>query len=316
MGAPPRDEAAVAEVLASIPEPTDWGNASATVATSTGPLRLAVRVGTGGPRRRPTTRRGVGPAPPTAVDASDASILAALEKISFPAAKRPAIAAEGRIARGFQLGAVCAPASNYLRETKPDVRAVAASAASPTRRRRCHRKRGVGCSDATRPLAALCRALCAVARRRCPDLVFSSIALTKDTQSPLHVDSQNVGDSALIGFGAFEGGELWVAGAGARRAGATPVRFDGNSPHCTLSFSGRRYTAIFYLARRRAAMRAKGAARRGVAATFAERRAPRGAVSPRPSSSQGRRAARCRRDLRRRRRRDATRRCPKPPAST
>jgi len=74
--------------------------------------------------------------------------------------------------------------------------------------------------------------------------------LTKDTQSPLHVDALNVGPSAILGFGDFRGGELWVLGSGARRVGPEqPLRFDGTRPHCTLSFTGTRYTAIFYLNR-------------------------------------------------------------------
>mgnify|MGYP006888804616 CR=1 FL=1 len=105
-----------------------------------------------------------------------------------------------------------------------------------------HRSRGPSVSDATMPCATLVSALCRMARARCPDLVFSSIALTKNTQSPLHVDALNIGDSAIFGFGEFRGGALWVLGSGATRVGSGPLRFDGTLPHCTLSFEGTRYT--------------------------------------------------------------------------
>ena len=79
---------------------------------------------------------------------------------------------------------------------------------------------------------------------------FSSVALTKNTQSPLHVDALNCGPSCIVAFGDFDGGELWVHGRGALDV-KTPQTFDGNTPHATLPWrtpvAGERYSAIFFL---------------------------------------------------------------------
>jgi hypothetical protein len=79
-----------------------------------------------------------------------------------------------------------------------------------------------------------------------PDFEFTSIQVNKNYNSALHVDSNNLGPSYVVGVGDFTEGQLWVEGLGVTDVKGKWTAFDGNIPHMTLPFSGTRYTFIFF----------------------------------------------------------------------
>ena len=83
-------------------------------------------------------------------------------------------------------------------------------------------------------------------RQHKPDFHFTSIQVNKDYQSALHVDSNNMGPSYIVGLGDYIGGELWQEGRGALDVKGKFVETDGNVPHATLPFAGTRYTLVFF----------------------------------------------------------------------
>ena len=139
---------------------------------------------------------------------------------------------------------------------------------------------GIIASSHTRKMPRLAKLLVEFGRRSLPaDFTFTSIQVNKNYMSAMHVDKSNLGDSYIVGLGEYEGGDLWVHRQKYRllqnaidehddsrmtRAGwelpwhavtgdveRVSVRrqwrrFDGNMPHCTLPYSGTRYTLIFY----------------------------------------------------------------------
>ena len=94
--------------------------------------------------------------------------------------------------------------------------------------------------------AALVRVLTALARRHAPDFRFTSIQVNKNNQTPLHVDRNNLGESAIVGLGDYRGGEVWVAGDGLHDCRNRFCFFDGNEPHGTMPFEGTRYTIVYF----------------------------------------------------------------------
>ena len=76
---------------------------------------------------------------------------------------------------------------------------------------------------------------------------FTSIQVNKNYASALHVDGNNNGASKIIGLGDFSGGGLWASGKGALDCRNKWHEFDGNLPHCTLPFTGTRYTLIYFV---------------------------------------------------------------------
>lgn len=94
--------------------------------------------------------------------------------------------------------------------------------------------------------APLARVLTALARRHAPDFRFTSIQVNKNNQTPLHVDRNNLGESAIVGLGDYRGGEVWVAGDGIHDCRNRFCFFDGNEAHGTMPFEGTRYTIVYF----------------------------------------------------------------------
>lgn len=83
------------------------------------------------------------------------------------------------------------------------------------------------------------------------DFIWHTITLNHNVKAKKHIDSLNVGDSYIIGFGDYEGGKLrtytdevdYVANDIKDR----PLTFNGALvAHETEDFRGERYTIIFY----------------------------------------------------------------------
>ena len=79
-----------------------------------------------------------------------------------------------------------------------------------------------------------------------PDFKFTSIQVNKNYLSALHVDSNNMGPSFIVGLGNYVGGTVWQQGSGACDCKNNFVDMDGNVPHATLPFAGTRYTLVYF----------------------------------------------------------------------
>ena len=104
-----------------------------------------------------------------------------------------------------------------------------------------------------------------------PSFRYTSIQLNRGYACKLHVDSNNVGPSAIIAVGNFEGGDLWIMDEdgdcpqqiteamkgwpgkpGTTIPGRTVsvknriVYFNGNRPHKTFPFTDERMSLVFF----------------------------------------------------------------------
>lgn len=168
------------------------------------------------------------------MEAARAAAEAALRALPFPLSQsRPNVQRAGEHVTGMCLGAVSA------------------------------RGRGIVPSAHTQQHADVVEKLVRWAAAALPaSFAYTSIQINKDYAAALHLDANNAGPSYIVGAGDFRGGQLWVhqqryggrpweppiSGAPAVLdvAGATWHEFDGNMPHCTLPFTGTRYTAIYF----------------------------------------------------------------------
>lgn len=79
-----------------------------------------------------------------------------------------------------------------------------------------------------------------------PEFVFSSITINKNFLCQPHKDKGNVGESYILGFGDYSGGELNIEGE-KHDIKYKFLKFDGGKKtHWVESFEGNRYTAVFY----------------------------------------------------------------------
>lgn len=79
-----------------------------------------------------------------------------------------------------------------------------------------------------------------------PEFVFSTITLNRNFLCQPHKDKGNVGDSYIIGFGDYSGGELNIEGV-KHDIKYKFLKFDGGKKtHWVEPFEGNRYTAVFY----------------------------------------------------------------------
>jgi len=85
------------------------------------------------------------------------------------------------------------------------------------------------------------------AKHAVPDFEFTSIQVNKNYLSALHVDKNNLGPSYIVGVGDYTDGELWVQTEGEMDCHDKWIKFDGNHPHCTMPYSGTRYTLIYFI---------------------------------------------------------------------
>ena len=55
-----------------------------------------------------------------------------------------------------------------------------------------------------------------------------------------------LGPSYIVGIGDYKDGGLWVQSTGEVDCKHKWQRFDGNVPHCTMPYTGTRYTLIYF----------------------------------------------------------------------
>ena len=98
--------------------------------------------------------------------------------------------------------------------------------------------------------------VCALVKEQAPDLKFTSFVVNLNTKFPLHIDTENVGLGGIIGFGEYEGGDLWAHWLPEETKAPSGNRFhdvrtkllliNGAAPHMTTKFKGRRLTVVLY----------------------------------------------------------------------
>ncbi len=131
-----------------------------------------------------------------------------------------------------------------------------------------------GVTRRTRENPWLVRLLTALATRAHPDFSFTTVQINMNYATLPHVDRNNIGRSAIIAFGTYEGGDLWVADesgdiplkldadvtSGQRpryKAGATYLGktwdlhetwhfFNGSALHYTTPFTGLRFSLVYF----------------------------------------------------------------------
>ena len=108
------------------------------------------------------------------------------------------------------------------------------------------RSNGIVTSSFARRRPNLSATLVAFATKYVPDFRFTSIQVNKNYLSALHVDKNNLGPSYIVGIGDYTEGGLWVQSHGEVATRHKWQLFDGNVPHCTLPYSGTRYTLIYF----------------------------------------------------------------------
>eukprot|EP01048_Picozoa_sp_COSAG05_P012980 COSAG05_NODE_1341_length_5140_cov_4.176949_6_plen_517_part_00 len=84
------------------------------------------------------------------------------------------------------------------------------------------------------------------AKQYVPDFKFTSIQVNKNYMSAMHCDKNNLGNSYIVGVGDYTDGALWVHEKNDVQCHNKWVQFDGNIPHCTLPYTGTRYTLIYF----------------------------------------------------------------------
>jgi hypothetical protein len=78
------------------------------------------------------------------------------------------------------------------------------------------------------------------------EIPFTSIQVNQNLQCAEHLDKNNVGDSYIIAFGDFDGGELTIDNY-KHNIKYTPIIFDGSKQHHkTEVFRGKRYSIVFH----------------------------------------------------------------------
>lgn len=77
---------------------------------------------------------------------------------------------------------------------------------------------------------------------------FTSIQVNKNVVCPRHLDKKNVGNSMLISFGDYEGGNIIIEPYGEFSAKYQPIIFNGSKLyHCnTQILNGTKYSLVFY----------------------------------------------------------------------
>eukprot|EP00658_Telonema_sp_P-2_P001808 TRINITY_DN10677_c0_g1_i1.p1 TRINITY_DN10677_c0_g1~~TRINITY_DN10677_c0_g1_i1.p1 ORF type:complete len:384 (-),score=67.91 TRINITY_DN10677_c0_g1_i1:237-1388(-) len=105
---------------------------------------------------------------------------------------------------------------------------------------------GLVSSKATLERPELCALLISYMRKKDPDFEFTCIQVNKNYASVVHVDSNNLGPSYIIGLGNYTGGQLWVSQQGELDIKDHWRQFDGNVPHGTREYKGTRYSLIFF----------------------------------------------------------------------
>lgn len=78
------------------------------------------------------------------------------------------------------------------------------------------------------------------------DFDFDGVQINRNVLCPPHKDTKNIGDSLLIGFGEYEGGETLIEGV-KHDIYHTPVIFNGyEKEHSVCPFEGERYSVVLF----------------------------------------------------------------------
>ena len=78
------------------------------------------------------------------------------------------------------------------------------------------------------------------------DFDFDGVQINRNVLCPPHKDTKNIGDSLLIGFGEYEGGETLIEGV-KHDIYHTPVIFNGyEKEHSVCQFEGERYSVVLF----------------------------------------------------------------------
>ena len=78
------------------------------------------------------------------------------------------------------------------------------------------------------------------------EIPFTSVQVNDNYLCAKHMDKHNVGQSYIVGFGDYTGGELMLHGK-AFNIRHRPILFDGSKiEHSTKEFSGRRWTIVYH----------------------------------------------------------------------
>ena len=77
---------------------------------------------------------------------------------------------------------------------------------------------------------------------------FSSIQVNKNVTCPRHLDKKNVGNSMLVSFGNYEGGNIVIEPYGELSAKYHPIIFNGSElyHYNTPILNGTKYSLVFY----------------------------------------------------------------------
>lgn len=79
-----------------------------------------------------------------------------------------------------------------------------------------------------------------------PDFKYNTITLNHNLKCKPHKDSRNVGNSTIIGFGKYTGGELVIEGKKHNIQYKSLVFNGAENEHWVNDFDGDRWTAIYY----------------------------------------------------------------------
>tara|TARA_Y100001973_G_C5172768_1_gene320075 strand:+ start:165 stop:929 length:765 start_codon:yes stop_codon:yes gene_type:complete len=86
-----------------------------------------------------------------------------------------------------------------------------------------------------------------MAKKYVPDFEYTSIQINKNFAGALHVDRGNVGPSTMLTVGTdMNGGNLYIHGVGTVKTKNKFIFFNGNVPHMTLPYSGKRYSIVYF----------------------------------------------------------------------
>jgi len=109
------------------------------------------------------------------------------------------------------------------------------------------RNYGVGESRNNDVYPDILREARALAKIICPDLNYTTLAVNIDYTALPHVDRNNDGESVVVGFNDYEGGDLVVNG-GAYNIRHRPLRFRASETLHSVSdiTAGTRYSIVFF----------------------------------------------------------------------
>jgi hypothetical protein len=160
-------------------------------------------------------------------------LLEELESIKFPQQHRANIkGASDRIPRGFVLGTV-----NLI---------------NPTAIQRRDATQMESLKSSSKKYAKVYALAQQLIQMHDPDFEYTSIQFNKNNKCAKHRDARNVGESYIVAFGDYEGGELVIYGDDDAVCDVVNLKntfhyFDGSRhAHETAPFEGTRYSLVYY----------------------------------------------------------------------